>query len=112
MSARSRATDPDNARQREPRRLGDIVPQLMARRGYARILADGELTEVWQLVSGPWASHSRPGTIRRGQLEIIVSNSLLVQELTFQKEILLRGLAQHAPNLKIRDLRFTVGAID
>ena len=45
-------------------------------------------------------------------LEVLVANSALVQELTFQKTGLLTKLRQALPQEKIKDLRFKVGRID
>ena len=88
------------------------MPQLMARRGYARLLSHDEFQEAWQEASGTLSQQSRPGQLRRGVLEIIVSNSVVMQELTFQKRKLLRHLSERLPHQKIRDLRFTVGTIE
>jgi predicted nucleic acid-binding Zn ribbon protein len=102
--------DPD--RRRGPRKLGEVMPQLMARRGYGRLLSHDEFQEAWQAVSGVLMQQSRPGQLRRGVLEIIVNNSVVMQELTFQKRSLLRQLNERLPHQPIRDLRFTVGLID
>jgi predicted nucleic acid-binding Zn ribbon protein len=103
--------DSDRPR-REPRRLADIVPQLLARRGYSHLLAHDQLLEAWQQAAGRLHQQSRPGAIRNGVLEIVAKNSAVIQELTFQKRQLLQSLGKQAENLKIKDLRFTVGSID
>ena len=98
-------------RRRGPRKLGDVIPQLMARRGYARLLSHDEFEEAWQEASGTLSQQSRAGRLRRGVLEIVVSSSVVMQELTFQKRHLLRILNQRLPHQQIRDLRFSVGTI-
>ena len=45
-------------------------------------------------------------------LEVTVSNSTIVQELTFQKQQILAELQAELPDANIRDLRFRVGTID
>ena len=50
--------------------------------------------------------------LRRGKLEVVVANSTLIQELTYQKPTLVAALAQALPDQKIQDLRFRLGAID
>lgn len=105
--------DPGSNRpRREPRSLADILPQLMARRGYSRIIAQDELTEAWEQAAGKLKDESRPGAIRNGVLEVIARNSSVVQELAFQKRQILKSLVAHSGNLKIKDLRISVGSID
>ena len=89
-----------------------MLAQLITARGYGRIQADADFTAAWQAAAGDaLARHSRPGRLRRGQLEITVTNSTVVQELTFQKQRLLAELQAQAPTARIRDLRFRLGAI-
>ena len=99
-------------RHRGPQKLGDVLPQLMARRGYARLLSHDEFQEAWQEASGALSEQSRPGNLRRGVLEIMVNSSVVMQELAFQKRKLLQQLSERLPHQKIRDLRFTVGRIE
>ncbi len=98
-------------RKRDARKLAEVLPQLMARRGYNRLLAQEDYSEVWQEIAGQLSQHSRPGQLRRGVLEVIVTNSAVVQELTFQKRRLTKALSERMPDRKIRDLRFVVGSI-
>ena len=92
--------------------MADILPQLMARSGYSRVLAQDELQEAWQLAAGKLQTQCRAGTIRNGVLEVVARNSAVVQELAFQKRQILKSLSQQLENLKIKDLRFTVGPVD
>jgi predicted nucleic acid-binding Zn ribbon protein len=96
----------------EPQRLADVIPQLMARRGYARVLAEDEVQQVWRQISGRFEPFSRSGRVRGGVLQVVVGNSLVIQELMFEKQNLLRLLQQALPNQQIRDLRFTIGTVD
>jgi len=98
-------------RKRDPRKLSDVLPQLMARRGYNRLLTEENYTELWEEIAGHLSKHSRPGQIRRGVLEIVASNSAVVQELTFQKRQLTKAISERMPDQKIRDLRFVVGSV-
>lgn len=93
-----------------PRPIGDVLAQLMARRGYARVQSGGACAEAWQQAAGEaLAPHSRATQVRRGVLEVLVDHSTLVQELGFQKPQLLARLAQLLPDEQIRDLRIRVG---
>ncbi len=96
-----------------PKPIGDIVAQLMARRGYAHEQSAAALQDAWQAaVGGPLGRFTRAGAVRRGVLEVFIGNSTLLQELTFQKSTLLEKLQAQLPDAKLRDLRFRVGAIE
>jgi predicted nucleic acid-binding Zn ribbon protein len=92
------------------------MPQLLARRGYGRVISHDQYAEAWQLacqgVDPELARYSRPGVLRRGVLEVIVVNSLVLQELTFHKQQLLRTLTEQLPSQRIGGLRFTVGKLE
>ena len=95
-----------------PQPIGDILAQLMARRGFARVQGGAALAGAWRSAAGELvARYTRPGEVKRGKLEITVANSTLVQELQFQKPALLAELARLLPDEKIRDLRFRVGPV-
>ena len=96
-----------------PESIGDILAQLMARRGFARIRSTEAFQSAWRgAAGGLLAQYTRPGAIRGGRLEVTVANSTLVQELSFQKPALLKALAELLPDEKIRDLRFRVGPVE
>ena len=98
---------------RGPQKMADVIAGLMARRGYAQIKTSGACAEAWQQAAGAnLGQHSRAGNVRRGVLEVMVRNSAVLQELTFNKEQLLAHLADLLPDQKIAELRFRVGQID
>jgi predicted nucleic acid-binding Zn ribbon protein len=120
MNNASDATDFLARRQREQRRyharkpktIGNVLAQLITARGYGRIQADANFAAAWQAAVGEsLAKYTHAGHLRRGVLEITVSNSMTVQELTFQKRQVLTKLQSQLPDAKIRDLRFRVGSI-
>jgi predicted nucleic acid-binding Zn ribbon protein len=95
-----------------PQRIADILSELMARRGYARVQSAEAFDEAWQQAAGALvAQHTRVGSLKRGTLEVIVTNSVLIQELGFQKAGILRTLNQLLPDQGIKNLRFRLGAI-
>jgi predicted nucleic acid-binding Zn ribbon protein len=97
---------------RRPKKIADVVAQLLTKRGYGRIEANEQLAEAWAAAAGePLATYSRPGKLRRGALEVLVTNSTIVQEFTFHKQRILAELGRKMPDAKIRDLRFRVGQI-
>ena len=98
---------------RGPQPIGELLADLMARRGFARVQSARSLEAAWCEVAGELiGEYTRPAVVRRGKLEVIVANSTLVQELTYQKPALLRALADRLPEEKIKDLRFRVGPVE
>ena len=96
-----------------PQRLADILPELMARRGFARVQSSEACESAWHEAAGPLAmKYTGVGAIRRGTLDVIVANSTLIQELVFQKAGLLKTLNRLLPDQEIKDLRFRLGAIE
>jgi predicted nucleic acid-binding Zn ribbon protein len=97
---------------RKPKKIADVLAQLITARGYGRIQADSNLVAAWQQAAGlTIAKYTRPGRIRRGTLEVTASNSTIIQELTFQKQQILAQLQSEMPDASIRDVRFRVGSI-
>jgi len=96
-----------------PQPIGEILSELMARRGFARQRTASALEEAWREAAGEMAAgYTRVGNLRRGKLEVTVANSALVQEFSFQKKALLESLKSLIPEATIQDLRFRVGPID
>jgi predicted nucleic acid-binding Zn ribbon protein len=97
---------------KQPETIGNILSELMARRGFARIQSTDDLEMAWRQAAGPLAAqYTRVGAIRRGVLEVIVANSTLVQELGYQKSSILTALQQLLPDQGIKCLRFSAGNI-
>ena len=97
---------------RGPRKIGDVLGDLLAQRGYAQIKSIDDCLAVWQEVAGELSKHALPGTLKRGVLQINVRNSSALQELTFRKKELIRGLCRGLPHHRIVDLRFRIGCFD
>ncbi len=101
---------------RGPEKLSEILADLIIRRGYARQLESSRFQQAWNtVVENRLANHSCPGNLRRGVLEVSVENSIVMQELTFQKNQILKKLNQEMENENrsptIHDIRFRIGAI-
>ena len=108
---RYRSDDADRPKRYAPRSMSELVPRLMASRGYARLLSSDDFQEAWREAAGALSDHTRVGSMRRGILEIVVGNSVMMQELTFRKRPLLQSIQKQLPEKNIRDLRFTIGSI-
>jgi predicted nucleic acid-binding Zn ribbon protein len=97
---------------RGPQSIGNVLSELMSRRGFARVQSAGACEAAWREAAGPLvAEYTRIGAIRGGTLEVVVANSTLVQELGFQKQSLLTALGELLPDEGIKNLRFRVGKI-
>ena len=113
-----------------PEPVGEILSRLFTARGWGRRQERLRLEQAWQEVVGqvcqqvvgpvspPAASRqaaeqTQVGGIRRGVLDVIVGNAVLLQELAhFRKRQLLEGLRQRLPRLPITELRFRAGVVN
>jgi predicted nucleic acid-binding Zn ribbon protein len=85
---------------------------LITARGYGRIQATEDFSAAWRAAAGDtFAAYTLPGRVKRGVLEVTVSNSIVIQELTFQKEQILTALREQCPDANIRGLKFRIGTI-
>ena len=103
---------PNSKTEKGPELLGEILSRLFTARGWGRRQDRIRLEKAWEEVVGPsTAAHTRIGNLRRGVLEIVVDNAVLMQELAhFQKRRLLQGLHRCLAGVSITDLRFRAGA--
>lgn len=93
--------------------IASIMRKLMAQRGYAAIQATSELHEKWsEIVGDVLAKLTCPGNVSRGALQVVVSDSGAMQELSFRKKQILAALRSKLPEAKIEDLRFRVGKVN
>ncbi len=96
----------------QPESISNLLSELMARRGFARVQSAAAYDEAWSQAAGPMmAKYTRPGKLARGTLEVIVANSTLVQELGFRKQELIEALQRLMPDQGVKNLRFRVGSI-
>ena len=91
-----------------PRKLGEVLAGLMRRRGLAERSASHELDLAWQEIAGPEISrHSRPGRLRAGVLEILVTNSAVLERLrSFLHQEILEQVRRRLPRSEIRSIRY------
>ena len=97
-----------------PAKMDRLVSELLTRRGYARVKAASQLTDIWSDVVGERiAGMTTAGTIRRGMLEVTCRNSAVMQEIAFQKHSLVIKLNKKMGsqgNQQIKDLKLRVAA--
>lgn len=97
---------------RKPKRVLDLVNDVISRRGIAAEKSNNQLQNLWDQVVGiDIANQTKAGALRRGILEVIVSNSSLMQELGFSKPDFLEKLNQEIKHGTIKDIRFRIGRI-
>ena len=78
-------------RTHQPRKMADVLSELLARTGCARVRASEGLEEAWRgIVKAPLAEYTKLCHLRRGTLDVYVTHSPLLQELSFRKAELLR----------------------
>jgi predicted nucleic acid-binding Zn ribbon protein len=97
----------------QPKPVAQVMADVVQRRGYAQVRVAAQWDQAWRDAAGAqFAAVTQVGVLRRGVLEVTVANSLVVQELTFEKERLLAAMQQSAPQAAIKQLRFKVGQIN
>jgi predicted nucleic acid-binding Zn ribbon protein len=94
-----------------PEPLGEILSRLFTARGWGRRQGQLRLERAWaEAVGAVHASSTRVAGLRRGVLDVEVSNGVLLQELAhFHKRRLLAALRSRLPEVTLTDLRFRVG---
>src|SRR5271170_7415595 len=97
--------------ERGPERLGEILGRLFTARGWGRKQERLRLEQAWaEAVGQEYAARTRPAALRRGVLEVVVGNAVLLQELAhFHKRRLLEQVRLRLPSTPITDLRFRAG---
>jgi predicted nucleic acid-binding Zn ribbon protein len=96
-----------------PERLGEILSRLFTARGWGRRQERLRLERAWAEAVGPeGARYTQVAGLRRGVLEVIVGNAVLLQELAhYHKRRLLEQLRGRLPGTPLTDLRFRAGVV-
>ncbi len=92
----------------EPEHLSRALSDLIALRGFARVRGQAQLSDDWNEVAGDaFAAQTKVLGIKRGVLNIGVSNSALLSELaSFHKNTLVAKLRERRPDLRLRGVKF------
>ena len=91
-----------------PPRIAEMCLSARTRTGYARCKSAISLESGWSEAAGPLATATRAGNIRRGVLDVICKNSAVMQELTFQKQMVINQLNQKLEGQTVKDLKLRV----
>ena len=90
--------------------MRDVLSKIISQYGLGRKRSEDELQDTWEeLVGKALADYSRVAGVKRGALEILVSDAIFMQELMFRKDELLKGLKERFPQAKWSDLKFRIG---
>jgi hypothetical protein len=92
----------------EPAALGDVISQLFALRGYGRTQGNKQLENSWaEVVGSDISEQTKVMGLKNGVLQIGVSNSALISELSaFLKPEFLEKFQTDYSHLKIKDIKF------
>ena len=95
-----------------PEPLADILSRLFVGRGLGAVEARCTLEAAWQEAVGEECSvRTRVGLLRRGVLEVLVRDAVLMHQLAgFEKRKLVERLQQRLGPQRIRELRFRLAA--
>ena len=87
-------------------RLGDLLPQLLARYGLHRRRNVAEIDAAWKAAVGkPFDTVCHVVGLNRGTLEVAVPHAAFVQELSFRKTELLQAMQTALPDEKIKKIK-------
>jgi len=97
-----------------PSKVTGIVKDLALRYGWGARLSRGMIWEIWEEIVGPQvAIHAWPERFKeRDILVVVVSDSVWMQQLCFQRQLFIDGLNASLPSgAKIKDIRFVLGDV-
>lgn len=93
------------------RKVGDLVQRVLRRAGLPEQTSHEQMAARWESLVGPFlAAQSRPTALRRGVLEVSVTQSAVRYELERQwKRKVLARLQESFGCDRVRDVRFIPG---
>ncbi len=105
----------DPSRPPGPESLGEILSRLFTARGWGRRQERARLEQAWAdavAACGLAPEHTKVNALRRGVLEVVVGNAVLLQEFAhYHKRRLLEALRRRLPGTTVTDLRFRAGVV-
>jgi len=89
--------------------MAELLTTLTAERKWTKALIRHRLFEFWgEAVGSEVAAHARPQVIRGSVLHVEVTDSVWMQQLQFQKGLLLEALNQRLGEEGLADIRFVL----
>jgi predicted nucleic acid-binding Zn ribbon protein len=97
-----------------PERLSEVLSRLFTSRGWGQRQDRLRIEEAWHGTVGELvAPRTEVGALRRGVLEVIVADAILLQELAgFDKRRILQGLQERLGPKRVTDVRFRLGTVN
>lgn len=97
-------------RKRKPRKLGDVMSDVLARSGLADRVAQANVIPEWRSLVGPQiANVTEPLSVTpQGTLFVAVTTNAWMTELSLLEPDLLRRLNQRTGKLSIKKIRWQI----
>ena len=100
-----RQDDDQRAKIDDPKQVGDVLDELIAKRDWVRGLAEGNIFSDWaQIVGEEIAQHSTPISLVDGRLTIQSSSTAWATQLNLIKENLRETISNTAPGALVEEL--------
>ena len=95
-------------KKRRPRKLGDVMSDVLKRSGIADRVAQANVIPEWPKLVGPQiAKVTEPLSITpQGTLFVAVTTNAWMTELSLMEPVLLRRLNEHTGRLSIKKIRW------
>lgn len=95
-----------------PSPIGKFASRVLSKHAVASEQAVNQVEQAWeQVTQGAWKQVTRVGLLKRGKLEVLVANSMINQQLTWEKKRILAGMQQALPSTTISEIVFRIGAV-
>ena len=92
--------------------IGDVLKDVVEKLSRARKKDTAKIFSRWNLLVGKELSrHSRPVSLRRGTLKVIVADSSWLYQVNLEKEKLLKSLQKKIGAEKVQKIQFMIGKI-
>ena len=90
--------------------LGSVLKKYLKKSGLNSRLKHPELYTVWQKALGRSGEHTQIVGVRSGKLEVEVDSAALLQELEFQRHLLLKVLQAEVASPFVTAIQFRLGS--
>ena len=97
----------------QEKQLGDILKDVIKDlKDKKDLITEEEVRGVWgKAVGKKAAKHTKPISLRKATLNVMVDGSSWLYELTMEKKVILKKLEGKLRGKKIKEIRFRIGAI-
>jgi len=103
-----RSQSPSPSRKRKPRKVGDVIAELLQQKGLADRVSQAKVIPEWPKLVGPQiAKVTEPLSVTpQGTLFVAVTTNAWMTELSLMEPELLRRLNERAGRLSIKRIRW------